>query len=61
MLKGNFKYYKGLYCLKRFATFTIDIETEHNFEYIKQLIFTEEDKLYHDTKNTCHIRTKLYY
>ena len=58
MLNGNFKYYFGLDCLKRFATDTKDIETQHKFENNKQMIFTEEDKLYYDTNNTCHILQK---
>ena len=34
------------------------METENNFKRNKQMIFTEEDKLYHETNNTCHICSK---
>ena len=51
----NFKYYFGLDCIKRFASELLEIETENNFRRNKQLIFNEEDKLYHETNNTCHI------
>ena len=29
-----------------------------NFKRNKQMIFNEEDKLYHETNNTCHICSK---
>ena len=53
--QGNFKHYFGLGCIKRFARVLLEIETEDNFKRNKQMIFTEEDKLYHETNNTCHI------
>ena len=54
----NFKYYFGLDCIKRFASDLLEIETENNFKRNKQMIFIEEDKLYHETNNTCHICSK---
>ena len=54
----NFKYYFGLDCIKRFASDLLEIETENNFKRNKQMIFNEEDKLYHETNNTCHICSK---
>ena len=56
--QGNFKYYFGLDCIKRFASDLLEIETENNFKRNKQMIFNEEDKLYHETNNTCHICSK---
>ena len=52
---SNFKYYFGLDCIKRFACDLLKIETENNFKRNKQMLFNEEDKLYHETDNTCHI------
>ena len=54
----NFKYYFGLDCIKRCASDLLEIETENNFQSNKQMIFNEEDKLYHETNNTCHICSK---
>ena len=56
--QGNFKYYFGLDCIKRFANDLLEIETVNNFKRNKQMIFNEEDKLYHETNNTCHICSK---
>ena len=56
--QGNFKDYFGLGCIKRFARDLLGIETENNFKRNKQMIFTEEDKLCHETNNTCHICSK---
>ena len=53
----KFKYYFGLDCIKRFASDLLEIETENNFKRNKQMIFNEEDKLYHEVNNTCHICT----
>ena len=57
-LQGNFKHYFGLGCIKRFARDLLEIETENNFKHNEKMIFTEEDKLYHETNNTCHICSK---
>ena len=54
----NFKYYFGLDCIKRFASDLLEIETENNFKRNNQMIFNEEDNLYHETNNTCHICSK---
>ena len=56
--QGNFKHYFSPGCIKRFASDLLEIETEINFKHNKQMIFTEEDKLYHNAKNTCHICSK---
>ena len=53
--QGNFRYYFGLDCVKRFASDLLEIETENNFKRNKQMIFKEEDKLNHETNNTCRI------
>ena len=58
--QGNFKYYFGLDCIRRFASDLLELETENNFKRNKQMIFNEEDKLYHETNNTCHICSKTY-
>ena len=55
--QGNFKHYFGLGCIKRFAGDLLEIETENNFKRSEKMIFTE-DKLYHETNNTCHICSK---
>ena len=56
--QGIIKHYFGLGCIKRFARDLLEIETENNFKHNEKMIFTEEDKLYHDTNNTCHICSK---
>ena len=56
--QGKFKHYFDLGCIKRFARDLLEIETENNFKRNKQMIFTEKDKLYHETNNTCHICSK---
>ena len=54
----NIKYYFGLDRIKRFASDLLEIETENNFKRNKQMIFNEEEKLYHETNNTCLIYSK---
>ena len=56
--QGSFKYYFGLDCITRFASDLLEVETENNFKHNKQMIFTEKNKLYHETNNTCHICSK---
>ena len=56
--QGNFKHYFGLGCIKRFARDLLQIETENNFKHNENMIFTEGEKLYHETNNTCHICSK---
>ena len=53
-----FRYYFGLDCIKIFASDLLEIETKNNFKRNKQMIFNEEDKLYHETNSTCHICSK---
>ena len=56
--QGNSKHYFGLGCIKRFASDLLEIETENKFKHNEKMIFTEEDKLYNETNNTCHICSK---
>ena len=56
--QGNFKYYFGPDCFKRFASDLLEMETENNFKRNKQMIINEEDKLYLEINNTCHICSK---
>ena len=56
--QGIFKYYFHLHYIKRFVSDLLEIETENNFHCNKQMIFNEEDKLYNETNNTCHICSK---
>ena len=53
--QGNFKYYFGLNCIKRFARDLLKIETRNNFKRNENMIFNKKDKLYHETNNTCPI------
>ena len=55
--QGNFKYYFGLDCIKRFNRDLLEIETENNFKLNKPMIFTE-GRQYHNATNTCHISSK---
>ena len=56
--QGNFKHYFHLGCIKRFARDLLEVETENIFKHNENMVFTEEDKLYHETNNTCHICSK---
>ena len=38
--QGNFNYYFGLDCIKRFARDQFELETENNFKRNKQMIFS---------------------
>ena len=40
--QGNFKYYFGLDCIKRFASALLEIETENIFKRNKQMIFNNK-------------------
>ena len=53
--QGNFDYYFGLDCIKRFASDLFEIETRINFKRNEKMVFNIEDKLYHEANNTCHI------
>ena len=55
----NFKYYFGLDCIKRVASDLLEVQNENTFKRNKQMIFNEQDKLYHETNNTCHICSKI--
>ena len=55
---GNFKHYFGLDCIKRFSSDQFEIETENNFKSNEKIIFNEEDKLNHETNDTCYICSK---
>ena len=57
--QSNFKHYFGLGCIKRFGRDLLEIETENNFKNNEKMIFTEEDKFYHETNNTCYICSSI--
>ena len=56
--QSNFKYYFDLDCIKIFARDLLEKETENYLKHNEKMIFTEEDELYHETNNTCHICRK---
>ena len=56
--QGNIKYYLGLDCIKRFARYLLEIETENNFKLDKPMIFNVKDELYHETNDSRHICSK---
>ena len=56
--QGNFKHFFGFDYIERFASDLLEIGTENNFKRIEKIIFNKEDKLYHETNNTCHICSK---
>ena len=56
--QSNFKHYFGLDCIKRFASDLLETETRKNFKRNEKIIFNKEDKLYHETNNTCHLCSK---
>ena len=56
--QGSFKHYFGLDCIKRFSSDLLEIERENNFKCNEKILFNKEDKLYHETNNTCHICSK---
>ena len=45
MFKGETNCCFSLDCIKRFAADLMTIETENNFQYNKQIIFTTEDEI----------------
>ena len=55
---GNYESYFGPDCIKDYVKDLLEIETENKFKLNKPIIFIKEDKLYHDTNNTCHICNK---
>ena len=50
----NHRSYFGSNCIKDL----LEIETQRSINVNKTLVFTEEDKLYHNTTNICHICNK---
>ena len=49
----------GLDCTKRFARDQLEIERENGFRRKEKMVFNKEDKIYHETKNTCLICGKI--
>ena len=45
-------------CIKDYVRDLLEIETKHSIKINKALLFTEEDKLYHDANDICHICNK---
>ena len=43
----------GLDCIRRFVSNFLEIEADYNFRHNK-IVITQEDKLYHESNNTCH-------
>ena len=50
--------YFGPDCTKDYVRDLLEIETKHSIKINKAMIFTEEDKLYHDANDICHICNK---
>ena len=50
--------YFGPDCIKDYVRDLLEIETKHRVKINKAMIFTEEDKLYHDANDICHICKK---
>ena len=45
-------------CIKDYVRDILEIETKHSIEINKAMLSTEEDKLYHDANDICHICNK---
>ena len=56
--QGNFKYYFGLDCLKRFDRDLLEIETGNNIKRNEKMIFKKKDKVYHEANDPCHFCSK---
>ena len=52
--------YFGPDCIKDYVRDLLEIETKHSIKINKAMLFTEEDKLYHDANDICHICNKNY-
>ena len=52
--------YFGPDCIKDYVRDLLEIETKHCVKIIKAMLFTEEDKLYHDANHICHICNKNF-
>ena len=50
--------YFGPDCIKDYVRDLIETETKHSIKINKAMIFTEEDKLFHDANDICHICNK---
>ena len=50
--------YFGPDCIKDYVRDLLEIETKHSIKINKAMIFTEEDKMYHDANDICHICNK---
>ena len=50
--------YFGPDCIKDYVRDLLEIETKHSIKINKAMLFTEEDKLYHDANDICHICNK---
>ena len=50
--------YFGPDCIKDYFRDLLEIETKQSIKINKVMIFTEEDKLYHDANDMCHICKK---
>ena len=45
--------YFGPDCIKDYVRNSLEIETKHSIKINKAMLFTEEDKLYHDANDIC--------
>ena len=50
--------YFGPDCIKDYVRDLLEIETKQSIKINKAMLFTEEDKLYHDANDICHICNK---
>ena len=50
--------YFGPNCIKDYVRDLLEIETKHSIKINKAMLFTEEEKLYHDANDICHICNK---
>ena len=50
--------YFGPDCIKDYVRNLLETETKHSIKINKAMIITEEDKLYHDANDICHICNK---
>ena len=47
--------YFGPVCIKDYVRDLLEIETKHSIKINKAMLFTEEDKLYHDANDMSHL------
>ena len=55
---GRQQSYFGPDCIKDYVRDLLEIETKHSIKINKAMLFTADDKLYHDGKDVCHICNK---